>query len=237
MLSLLFLLAAQSEPILQSVTTEVSSPAYPYEIMEPVNEYLTCLNPVGRSIPPDGIVALFEADVARCRSERVAAERKAVTLLRPHHKGDDLPELVKEIFDRQAGGHISHGRQLDGLVRGSAPTMARVAVPSMITSVPGPSLQIPDEIAPAVVPFAMCRFRAIGVRTRRADGTLPNSLPEPTGENCSSARKLARQNALDMLERQSLDPPGGREAFVDRTLDQVTEFAQIIAASRANPAQ
>jgi hypothetical protein len=85
------------------------------------------------------------------------------------------------------------------------------------------SLDIPDEIAPAVVPFMMCRLRAAGVRVRRPDGTIPESAT-PSGEDCTPVRSAAKRNAITMLKQKGIKPKGGRESFVERTLDDIVSF-------------
>ena len=84
-------------------------------------------------------------------------------------------------------------------------------------------LEIPDEIAPALMPYMACQMRAAGAPIIKPGQPVPQDQ-QPTGEDCTSVRQTAARNALVMLDRRSIEPIGGRQAFVAKALDNIDAF-------------
>ena len=84
-------------------------------------------------------------------------------------------------------------------------------------------LEIPDEIAPALMPYMACQMRAAGAPIIKPGQPVPMGQ-QPTGEDCTKVRETAARNAMTLLDRQHVDPPGGRQAFVAKALDDIDTF-------------
>ena len=92
-------------------------------------------------------------------------------------------------------------------------------------------LEIPDQIAPALMPYMACQMRAAGAPIIKPGQPVPLGQ-QPTGEDCTKVREAAGRNAVTMLVREHVDPPGGRQAFVAKALDDIDTFhAQMTALS------
>ena len=88
-------------------------------------------------------------------------------------------------------------------------------------------LVIPDEIAPAVVPYMGCLFARQGVEVR---GTLdPRPKNVAKGGDCSERRDLAARNADKMLRRLGGRSVEQRHEFIENTLVAMEEFSKASA--------
>ena len=92
----------------------------------------------------------------------------------------------------------------------------------------GPGLALPDEIAPAVVPYMQCLLDSRGVRSTRDGRDVPPVFAK--GTDCSPQRKLSAQRADEML-RQA----GGRSAEKRRTLIESTLASLEAFVAKAPP--
>ena len=96
-------------------------------------------------------------------------------------------------------------------------------------------LDIPDEIAPAIVPYMQCVMASRGVAQRASvDGPLVRPVA-PVGADCSSHRAQAARRAEDMLRTQGRGDPAERTAFVERVLADVEAFVAEAGRPPANP--
>lgn len=120
------------------------------------------------------------------------------------------------------------------LLLAQAPASASQPLNSITVPVMTGRLVIPDEIAPAVMPYMACKLRAAGVPVRKAGAPIPPQS-KPSGENCAPVREKASRDALAMLERAKINPPQGRVAFVAKTLDQIDQFTPAAPGQPAPP--
>lgn len=102
---------------------------------------------------------------------------------------------------------------------------ATSAPPVMERAVPMERLEIPDEIAPAVVPYMRCLMGSRGVpegRPGTAAARAPSAAP---GTDCTPVRAAAARNAEAMLAAQHRGTPQERTALIERTLGSIDGFA------------
>jgi hypothetical protein len=107
--------------------------------------------------------------------------------------------------------------------------------PMRIPAVEG-SLTIPDEIAPAVIPYAICLSASAGLPVF-TEGGKRRIAPPPgigKGSDCSEVRKAAARNADGMLLRRGGGSPAQRRAMIDSTLDAI-EAHQKASSPRVPP--
>jgi hypothetical protein len=105
-----------------------------------------------------------------------------------------------------------------------AAVQAAAAPPVMERAVPMERLEIPDEIAPAVVPYMRCLLASRGM-TIRAPGH--GAIQAPTaavGTDCTPVRATAARNADTMLAAQHRGNPAERTALIERTLASMDRF-------------
>jgi hypothetical protein len=92
----------------------------------------------------------------------------------------------------------------------------------------GRRLVIPDEIAPAVLPYMTCQLAAHGV-TLGPPGAERIPAAEQRGADCSTVRKEAARNAERMLEQRGRNDAVERRAIVEHVLAKVEAFAAMSA--------
>jgi hypothetical protein len=92
-------------------------------------------------------------------------------------------------------------------------------------------LDVPDEIAPAVLPYMGCLMARDGAEVRgRLD---PRPLGTGPGTDCGPHRETAQQRADTLLRRMGGRSADERSAYIERTLVSMEAF---IGASRARAA-
>lgn len=92
-------------------------------------------------------------------------------------------------------------------------------------------LVIPDQIAPAILPYLRCRLDSIGQPVYSGTGGPRVQSSVPVGADCSSARTEAARRAEQMLVEQRRGDAAERRAFIERALVDVDTFV-----SNAQPA-
>lgn len=99
---------------------------------------------------------------------------------------------------------------------------AEPEVVSVRRPVMGARLEIPDEIAPAVVPYMLCKLSSAGVNIGP-----PERREAPTvavGTDCAPARAKAVANADTLLKRSGSMTKDQRRDLVERTLQSIETF-------------
>ena len=86
------------------------------------------------------------------------------------------------------------------------------------------SLDIPDEIAPAILPYVSCRLASAGIPLRSSrDG--PEETPTvAVGAGCTESRAEAARRAEAMLRAQRRGSRSERRVYVERVLSNVDDF-------------
>jgi hypothetical protein len=97
--------------------------------------------------------------------------------------------------------------------------------------VPTARLVIPDEIAPAVVPYMRCLDGSLGLQVRSQGRVLPPPHGIALGSDCSGRRAIAARQADEMLRAQHRGGRSQRRAFIERTLASMDDFV----GARAHP--
>jgi hypothetical protein len=97
------------------------------------------------------------------------------------------------------------------------------------------SLTIPDEIAPAVLPYLDCLQARIDMRVYSEGKLVPPPPGVTEGSDCRPTREHARQDADTMLKRLGGRGRGERAAFIERTLTSMDEFTKLPAFPLAPP--
>ena len=104
-----------------------------------------------------------------------------------------------------------------------AAAQATSAPPVMERAVPMARLDIPDEIAPAVVPYMRCLMGSRGVPEGRPGAARAPSVAP--GTDCAPVRATAARNAEAMLAAQHRGNPQERAAMIERALAGIDGFA------------
>jgi hypothetical protein len=123
-------------------------------------------------------------------------------------------EEARDFMRAGARAMVERRRGLDGQPAGA---------PLMI-AVPQNSFDIPDEIAPALIPYLRCRLASAG-QTEKSDGRVvapPKGIAK--GSNCSAFREQAARNADRMLRTQGGRSSAERKAFIDKALQDMDQF-------------
>ena len=107
------------------------------------------------------------------------------------------------------------------LMIGAAATPANAPEVPIVQRSTSRSLDIPDEIAPAVTPYFMCLMNGINNAAREAGG-LEQSEFEASAitvrSNCSDEREAASEKGLQMLKQQGFGSEDRQRALVEETL-------------------
>jgi hypothetical protein len=98
------------------------------------------------------------------------------------------------------------------------------AEPVARESVVSATLDIPDEIAPAVVPYMMCLLGSAGIEMRREGQAVAPAAEK--GADCSGQRKLAAERADKMLKQAGRGDREARTAFIEKTLVSMERFSK-----------
>jgi hypothetical protein len=88
--------------------------------------------------------------------------------------------------------------------------------------VQGSRLALPDEIAPAIVPYLQCLLDSRGVRSTRDGHDVPPVVAR--GADCSAQRKLGAQRADEMLLQSGGKSADQRRALIESTLRSLEDF-------------
>ncbi len=84
------------------------------------------------------------------------------------------------------------------------------------------NLNIPDEIAPAMIPYVNCRVSSRGVPMFDERGEAIKALV-PKGGDCTAHRKQAAKNADTMLRRYTNQSRKERRDLIDKTLSAIDQ--------------
>jgi hypothetical protein len=85
-------------------------------------------------------------------------------------------------------------------------------------------LDIPDELAPAVVPYMNCLVTSMGHVARNERGAVPPSPGVSQGSDCSLQRQQAQTLGEQLLERRGMTDPEQRRQRVDSVLSGARDF-------------
>ncbi|HYE29752.1 MAG TPA: hypothetical protein VEA61_16155 [Allosphingosinicella sp.] len=104
------------------------------------------------------------------------------------------------------------------------------------------SMDIPDEIAPAVLPYLNCQIASSGVPVYADGRRLPPPAGIVKGSDCSAMRRQAATEADRMLRARGMASAARRRAIVDDTLARMDEFHRAsllppVPPSKENDAQ
>jgi hypothetical protein len=91
------------------------------------------------------------------------------------------------------------------------------------------SVEIPDEIAPAIVPYVRCLMASRGVPIRGPGGGAEEAPAAERGADCTPVRREAARRADAMLVAQRRGTREERAALIERTLAGVESFADASA--------
>lgn len=93
------------------------------------------------------------------------------------------------------------------------------------------SMEIPDEIAPAIGPYITCRIMASGTPLI-VDGKPVNyNLPSQT--NCAKVRENAAREADKLLTQQGMSDKAKRQVFVDKVLADADNFTEALSTPQS----
>jgi hypothetical protein len=88
-------------------------------------------------------------------------------------------------------------------------------------------LKIPDEIAPAIVPYLRCKLASGGMELRSSVNGPVQAPTAPVGADCKKVREQAALRAERMLRDQRRGPSADHRAFVERALTSIDDFLAV----------
>jgi hypothetical protein len=227
-------------------TVETRLPAdtvsIPDGVAPSVTPYLECLRakngerlsgPVG---DPDLLDAARDAAIADCRDVRIAVAKQADDVLRTQgHKADSRRQTIESVlrgFEDFFGGDALRRVIAQG-PGAAAPPGTTYAVPVQVS---GPQrigqgrLEIPDEIAPAIVPYLNCLAASRGIAVRGSNAGTTGII---VGSDCSSQRLLAAKQSDMLLKRSTRKTRKQRLAMIEATLEAADRFLKTTAPAGA----
>jgi hypothetical protein len=244
----MLLLAAQqtSQSIVPLGSYEINPAVQPY-----FHRYTECIETYvrERAVQPASTTVLdelYDAAVPACaevrRHQYAGAER---ALRRSHQYGDpgDRLRILEDTFhtgDRVRNQYGAAVRREMAAQAADTRTESQIAAdkesqrpppPTLASDRPMGHLNIPDEIAPAIVPYVNCVMASRGVQMR-SSGNAVQAPAVPAGSDCTPARAEAARQADAMLAGQHRGSRQQRQALIERTLTNVDNFA---AASSTPP--
>jgi hypothetical protein len=87
------------------------------------------------------------------------------------------------------------------------------------------SLDITDEIAPAILPYVSCRLASAGIPLRSSRDGPEETPTAAVGAGCTESRAEAARRAEAMLRAQRRGSRSERRVYVERVLSNVDNFA------------
>jgi hypothetical protein len=175
--------------------------------------------PAGPAIDPDIQCAFAEAS-SLATADRGPPEAIAAQVVETCSKSGD--EISRERVRDAALAMVNRRRGTDGL-----PADAPFRLPVRENR----GIHIPDEIAPAVLPYAGCIMAREGVRVVGELDPRPPGVGR--GADCSSYRKKAAEDADVILERIRFGSREERAAFIEKTLRSMDDFTHPGAPANA----
>jgi len=93
------------------------------------------------------------------------------------------------------------------------------------------SIEVPDEIAPAVGPYITCRIMASGTPLIVEGKPVNYTLPGQT--DCAKVRENAAREADKLLARHGMRDKAKRQAFIDKALADADSFTATLSAPQS----
>ena len=85
------------------------------------------------------------------------------------------------------------------------------------------SIDIPNEIGPAIAPYMTCRILASGTELR-VEGKALNA-EKPSAADCDTKKEKAVKYAHELLKKQGVSNKNERTSLIDKTMAEVDVFA------------
>jgi hypothetical protein len=92
------------------------------------------------------------------------------------------------------------------------------------TTLPVARIDIPDDIAPALVPYMTCLIASAGLPMFSEGKPVAPPPGIIKGSDCSAVRSKAFKDADTMLEQAGRKEPGERAAYIDKALAAMDRF-------------
>lgn len=87
----------------------------------------------------------------------------------------------------------------------------------------GNSIDVPNEIAPAVLPYLMCVMEGVNASSPLSSSDEVRTAQLRAMEDCSPVRQEAKADAMKMLSGSKI-PAGKRDAFVEEALTRLAHI-------------
>ena len=201
------------------------------EAREHYEPFRQCLIEQARSLAPGGLTGEALLDQARsgCRSANLASGSAA--LLAEVRGGATQEQAVERVAAlREATEQEALAAALSVAQPPEPPAGEKAAPQTSVRVQRLGSLTIPDEVAPAVLPYLDCLYGSRGIEIRSPDGTpQPNAVPR--GADCTAQRREAAERADRLLRNRSLGTTSRRAEYVERVLANIDRFAAGPAAA------
>lgn len=111
------------------------------------------------------------------------------------------------------------------LIALAQPAPAPDAPQTTTTSVMIGRLDIPDELAPAVIPYLRCLNASNGMEVRSNGGVVAPPPGIEEGSDCSAFRRRAAAQGDALLRRRGISSASERQRRVEATLVSIDGFA------------
>ena len=170
---------------------------------------------------PDGETAGLDRARTSCMAENLSAGSN--TLFAEMRSGLSQAEAIER------GSALRREIEQDAVARARAQGDHAASDSTATIRTVVANVTIPDEIAPAIIPYVRCLMASQGIPIRR-----PGGAAEPPAAavdaNCTPVRQEAARRADAMLVAQHRGRPDERTALIERTLTGVEDFAGASAA-------
>lgn len=93
------------------------------------------------------------------------------------------------------------------------------------------SIEVPDEIAPAIGPYITCRIMASGTPLIVEGKPVNYNLPGQT--DCAKVRENAAVESDKLLTRRGMNDEAERQAFVDKVLADADSFTATLSTPQS----
>ena len=252
-LPLLAMMAAQqtSQSVVPLGTWEINPVVAPH-----FRRYVDCIeghvrDHVVQPASTDVLRDAYDEAVAACREVRRTQYAQAERALRRsrtiadaearHRAVDDAfraDDRTRNQYGEAVRREMREQQSLEARLDPSATTASKPETdrPVATTDVPMARLNIPNEIAPAVVPYVGCVLASRGIEVRGSpDGADPRRPSAAIGADCTPQRAEAARRADEMLRSQHRGDRDQRRALIERALADVDAFAAGSAAPAPPP--
>ncbi|HLL32165.1 MAG TPA: hypothetical protein VK403_14340 [Allosphingosinicella sp.] len=224
-----------SEPQAKApVTTVTVGQAYeaPASVRPIQSRYITCmsnafnsaLRALGRAQTPAELRAMPGQAIRACAGTRADAAAEAESVLSGQMAKGKRARVVEAMLAAAERDLQANAESMASLSESAASGAPRAS--NLVSQAKLGTFQIPDDLAPALAPYLMCRFASLGVPVYDRGAKSPIRAPRGIGKgsDCGPVRIKAAKDADRMLKRAGGRDRAQRAAYIERVLVSIDEF-------------